>query len=77
MTSYYFDTSVLLKRYIIEAGRDWVIEVLDPINRNHVFIAQITPVEIISGISRLKSEGSISADDAHEARLLLKRHIHR
>lgn len=77
MTAYFFDTSALLKRYIIEAGRDWIIQALDPASRNFIFIAQVTPVEIISGISRLKRENIISDADAREARLLIRRHVHR
>jgi uncharacterized protein len=54
-----------------------VVETLKPSNGKRVFIAQITPVEIISGISRLKRELIISANEATEARRLVRRHIMR
>lgn len=77
MTAYFFDTSALLKRYVIESGTAWVLGAADPQNGHLIFIAQITSVEITSGIARLQREGAISVTIAQSAEALLERHIRR
>jgi uncharacterized protein len=77
VTAYFFDTSGLLKRYVVEPGTNWVVSVTNPQSGHDIFIAQITPVEIVSGISCLKRENVISANDAQTAQKLIERHIRR
>jgi uncharacterized protein len=52
MSAYFFDSSALVKRYIIEAGSKWVISLLKPSANNTIFIAQIAGVEVTSAIAR-------------------------
>ena len=77
MSAYYFDTSGLLKRYVVESGTTWVLGITNPQNAHDIFISQITSVEIISGISRLKRDNVISAADAQTAETLIERHVRR
>ncbi|MBI5667269.1 MAG: type II toxin-antitoxin system VapC family toxin [Chloroflexi bacterium] len=77
MTAYFFDTSALIKRYVVEAGTDWVLEVVGSDSGNTIFIAQITPVELASGLARLKREGILTAQLASSARILYDRHVRR
>jgi uncharacterized protein len=52
MSAYFFDSSALVKRYIIETGSKWVIGLLKPSANNLVYIAQIAGVEVTSAIAR-------------------------
>lgn len=77
MSEYFFDTSALIKRYVIETGTPWVVSVAVPGSGHRVFISQITPVEVISGISRLKREGTVTGEEARNIRQLVTRHVRR
>ncbi|MDW8215192.1 MAG: type II toxin-antitoxin system VapC family toxin [Roseiflexaceae bacterium] len=64
MTDYYLDSSALVKRYIQETGSAWISGLFDPALHNEIFIAAITPVEIIAAIIRRARRGSIVEADA-------------
>ncbi|MGJ5633404.1 type II toxin-antitoxin system VapC family toxin [Nostoc sp. CALU 1950] len=64
MTAYYLDSSALVKRYVSEIGSAWVLSLFDPLLKNDVLIAAITPVEIVAAITRRSRGGSIIATDA-------------
>ena len=67
MTDYYLDSSALVKRYVSEAGSTWVSALFDPALDNEVFIAAITPVEIIAALTRRTRGGSMAPADATSA----------
>ena len=67
MTDYFFDTSGLAKRYIIETGSVWVKNTSAPASGNRIVVAEITTVEITSAITRRKEGGSLTAADAASA----------
>lgn len=77
MTTYFFDSSALVKRYIRETGTAWVHGVISASVRHSLYISQITPVEIMSSVNRRHREKIISARDVQAARILLDRHIAR
>jgi hypothetical protein len=52
----YFDTSALVKRYVDEAGRR---EVLQLLRRNECVTSAVLPVEMRSGLRRRVAEGSL------------------
>jgi hypothetical protein len=54
----YFDTSALIKRYVDEAGRR---EVLQLLRRNECVTSAVLPVELRSGLRRRVAEGSLVA----------------
>jgi hypothetical protein len=54
----YFDTSALVKRYVNEAGRR---EVLQLLRRHDVVTSAILPVEIRSALRRRATEGTLDA----------------
>jgi hypothetical protein len=45
MADCFFDTSALVKRYLLEIGSAWVVEQCRPNSGNTVFISQATLVE--------------------------------
>ena len=54
----YFDTSALVKRYVDEAGRR---EVLQLLRRSECVTSAVLPVELRGGLRRRVAEGSIEA----------------
>ena len=77
MSVYFFDSSVLTKRYLIETGTTWVLNTVAPNSGNHILIAQLASVEVFSAISRHKRENHITARTSRAIRMYLERHIYR
>ncbi|MGH9948010.1 MAG: type II toxin-antitoxin system VapC family toxin [Pyrinomonadaceae bacterium] len=48
----FFDSSALVKRYVNEIGSTWVTNIVDISSGNHIYIAEITGVEITAAIAR-------------------------
>ncbi len=61
-----------MKRYAAERGTAWVTSLLDPVARNHIFVALITGAEMISAITRKKRGLKISVVDAATAAALFR-----
>jgi uncharacterized protein len=74
VTAYFFDSSVLVKRYVSEAGTEWVRAATNRSAQNIIFIAQIASVEVASALARRKRDGSVPARTADAARIYLNRH---
>lgn len=64
MAAFFFDTSALVKRFVRETGSAWVISLQKPSNKNTVYIARITSVEVIAAITRRSNIGTLSTTDA-------------
>ena len=74
MTHYFLDSSALIKRYVNELGTSW-IRGITATEAGHVIVgASITPVEVVSGIMRLKREGALDESAARAIRVLADRH---
>ena len=74
MSLYFFDSSALAKRYMPETGSHWVLSLAAPTQRNRIFVAQITPVEIVSSAMRKVRSGELTARTGKAIRLLVDRH---
>lgn len=59
MTQHFVDTSALAKRYVVEAGSEWMRQ-LTRSNKNSVIISDLTVVELFSAFSRLVREGRLT-----------------
>lgn len=77
MSSYFFDTSALIKRYVLEQGSAWVKALTAPETGNTIVVAEITQVEAVSGANRRKRDGQITANTVRAVRLLVTRHFAR
>jgi hypothetical protein len=77
VTTYFFDSSALLKRYVTEIGSGWVRSTTSSSAGNTLFVAQFTSAEIVSALMRRKREGTIPSRTARAARLLIDRHTRR
>jgi uncharacterized protein len=65
---YFLDSSALIKRYALETGTAWVQSIVLPGSGHRISIAQITQVEVVSGIARRRREGRLSAQAAQAIR---------
>lgn len=63
MAALFCDASAIVKRYASEVGSSWTTGATDPASGNTIFVARITEVEVVSGITRRVREGTLSADD--------------
>ncbi len=60
MSSYFLDSSALVKRYVLEIGHSWISNLCDPIQNHDLFIAQVTLVEVVTTLCRNAREVAIS-----------------
>ena len=63
MQDYFFDSSGIVKRYVLETGSTWLKAIVDPAQGNSIHVAWITGVEVISALVRREQNGSISPAD--------------
>lgn len=75
MGALFCDASAIVKRYASEVGSSWVIGVTDPASGNTIFVARITEVEVVSGITRRVREGTLSATDGSAGTVSLRRDV--
>ena len=68
MTRYYLDTSALVKRYVDEAGSDWLRALTAPDQNALLFISCMTIVEVISAFARRLRDGSLTRQEFAAAR---------
>jgi len=75
VTQYFLDSSAIIKRYIVENGTSWIRQIAVPTSGHAIVVAQITPVEIISGLARQMREGQVMPSEMRKLRLLIEHHI--
>lgn len=75
MTTYFFDSSALVKYYIDETGSDWVERLIDAQPANEILIAEITGAEMVAATTRRSRIGHITAPDAAIVISLFKNHF--
>ena len=56
MTTYFLDTSALVKRHVAEPGHVWIESLCDPAAGNTVVISEVAIVEMSATLSRLVRE---------------------
>jgi predicted nucleic acid-binding protein len=66
MPAYYFDTSALAKRYVVEVGSSWVQAIVAQQSGQTIYTSVLTQPEIISALQRRLREGSVEAHRAQE-----------
>lgn len=74
MSDYFFDTSALAKRYLLESGSVWVRAIADD-ERNTISISPITRVEIASAVARRVRDGLLPSAATLVIRKQVKLHI--
>jgi predicted nucleic acid-binding protein len=74
---YFFDTSALVKRYVVEIGTTWINSLFDPGLGHALYLARIAAVELTAAVSRRSRGGSLSAADAVTALTNFRADFHR
>lgn len=64
--AYFFDSSALVKRYVVETGSGWVKGLTDSQAGNTIIVVRITWVEVLSAFGRRQREGSLTATEVTE-----------
>jgi len=66
MPSYYFDTSALVKRYVVEVGSSWVRGICTQQSGHTIYTSVLAQPEIVSALQRRVREGSLEAHQAQQ-----------
>ncbi len=75
MTTYYVDTSALVKRYVPETGSEWVVQWSSQSADNVLIICALTTVEMVSHFARREREGAILTPDRVQMQNHFLRHV--
>lgn len=74
MSTYYLDTSALVKRYFPEAGSAWITALCDPIHNHWVLISMLTRVEAAAAFALKQRTGVMTLGERDAAVKLLVLH---
>src|SRR5919204_283138 len=66
MPAYYFDTSALAKRYVIEVGSAWVQALVTQQSGQTIYTSVLTQPELVSALRRRVREGLLEAPEAEQ-----------
>ncbi len=58
MAVYFIDSSGLVKRYVVETGSRWILDLVRPSAKNLIYVARISGVEVVSALAR-KRKGNL------------------
>ena len=61
MTAYFFDSSAIVKRYILEDGTAWVRRTTRRGKPDPIYLARIAEVGVTSAVARRKRGGHLAA----------------
>lgn len=67
MDAFFCDSSAIVKRYVNEAGSNFIDQLADVKSGNIILLARITQVEVTAAIARRLKNGNIAASDAQNA----------
>ena len=63
MSTYFLDTSAIVKRYFLEQGHDWIVALCDSTQAHRFYISQAALVEVVATICRKAREQSIADEE--------------
>ena len=64
MAAYFFDSSALVKRYVVESGTQWVRNLCNPTAGHSLYLVRITGAEVIAALARRTRAGSLAPSTA-------------
>jgi predicted nucleic acid-binding protein len=62
MTTYFIDSSALVKRYAVETGTSWINDLCAPSNAHTILIANVTIVEVAAAFSSKRRSQEITSE---------------
>jgi predicted nucleic acid-binding protein len=63
MSTFYANSSALVKRHLPERGSAWIRQLTAPGSRNRIETARLSLVEVVSALNRRVREGTLAAAD--------------
>src|SRR4029450_10005617 len=66
MPAYYFDTSAMAKRYVVEVGSAWVQAIVTQQSGQTIYTSVLTQPELVSALRRRVREGLLEAPEAEQ-----------
>ncbi len=78
MTTYFLDASAVAKRYLTEAGSEYIADLVDQSSTNTIVLAEITRVEVAAALAaRYRAGSNLMLEERDEAVALMLRHCDR
>jgi hypothetical protein len=74
-SSYFFDSSAIVKRYHREAGTAWVQGVCEPRNHPPIYLAQLAEVEVVAALRRVGRHTGIRQSSIDAMQNTFERHL--
>jgi uncharacterized protein len=62
LTTYFVDSSALVKRYVDEVGSSWVRSWIERPAGNVIVASELVAVEVYSALARRRRDGTLAAD---------------
>lgn len=75
MTAYFFDSSAIVKRYVVEPGTKWVRRLTRRGKPEPIYLVRITTVEVTSAVARRRQGGSLTAAKASSILSRFRHHV--
>ena len=69
MTTYFLDSSALVKRHVAEPGHAWPLQITDPEAGNVIVISAVALVEVTASFARMARERPRRLSGANRGRL--------
>ena len=78
MTTYFLDASAVVKRYLTEAGSEYIADLFDQSLPNTMILAEITRVEVAAALAaRQRARSGLTLRERDRAVALMLRHCDR
>lgn len=77
MSAYFLDSSATVKRFSVETGTNFVINIFKPSNRHIVYVSEIQLAEVVSALSRQTRGKFLTALQSERATRRFRRIFHK
>jgi predicted nucleic acid-binding protein len=75
MSSFFLDTSSVVKRYVAESGSAWIRSLTDPVAGNHCWVAAVTRVELLAAVYRRVRTGTLTPVQAGQIEAVFRHEL--
>jgi predicted nucleic acid-binding protein len=75
VTAYFFDSSAIVKRYVVEPGTKWVRRLTRRGKPEPIYLVRITTVEVTSAVARRRQGGSLTVAKASSILSRFRHHV--
>lgn len=75
MAVYFLDSSGLVKRYTIEQGTKWILDVVRPSAQHLIYVVRIAGVEVVAALARKRKGKLLSRQESAKAINRFEKHF--